>query len=194
MNKDILQATATLKQGNLVVYPTDTLYALGADVFNDAAVRCVFQIKKRPFSLPLPVAVASYEQMDQISFLTKTARILLNEFLPGALTLVLKKRKVLSDLLTGNQNTVAVRIPDDIIALRLLDDYGPLTVTSANIHNEKTPYSVSDIKKIFSSNISCYLDSGVRMGEPSTIVDCTMDPPKILRAGSISSDVILSKV
>ena len=80
MNKDILQATATLKQGNLVVYPTDTLYALGADVFNDAAVRCVFQIKKRPFSLPLPVAVASYEQMDQISFLTKTARILLNEF------------------------------------------------------------------------------------------------------------------
>lgn len=195
MKEDIIQAAAYLRQGRLIVYPTDTLYALGADVFNDDAIRAVFTVKQRPLSVPLPVAVASYEQMEKITILTNTAKTLIDEFLPGELTLVVEKKPVLPDIVTGGAKTVAIRIPDDPIALELLKTFGPLTVTSANIHTETTPYSIDEIKQSLPpKSIAFYINDGPRNGTPSTIVDCSQDPPKILRVGSISSDAILSKV
>ena len=195
MKKDIRQAASHLKQGHLVVYPTDTLYALGGDVFNEDAVRSVFNLKHRPLSQPIPVAVASTEQMEMISILTKTAKRIIAQFLPGTVTVVVEKKPVLSDVLTGGKNTVAIRIPNDPLALQLLKIFGPITVTSANIHNKSTPFHVNEIKNMFSSKeISYYIDDGTRNGKPSTIVDCTTDHPKILREGSISPDDIFSKV
>lgn len=195
MNQDIIQAAAYLKQGHLVVYPTDTLYALGADVLNDVAVRSVFSTKQRPLSVPIPVAVSSYEQMEQITYPTRVAQTLIDEFLPGELTLIVEKRPALSDTVTAGTKTVAIRIPNDSLALELLNTVGPLTVTSANIHNEATPFTVDLIKRSLPSpNIAFYIDDGPRKGKPSTIVDCTKDYPKILRDGSISSDIILSRV
>lgn len=193
MISSIRQATSYLKQGRILVYPTDTLYALGADVFNETAVRSIFTLKRRPFTTPLPIAVGSIKQMERVSILTKTAKKLVARFLPGPLTIVVEKKPALSNLLTAGNQTVAVRIPDDLLALQLLRMFGPLTVTSANIHKKNTPFSIKEIKTLFpSSSIAMFIDDGPRNGQPSTIVDCTTDHPKILRDGTISLHDILS--
>lgn len=195
MSIQLKQALETLRKGQLIVYPTDTLYALGADAYNQDAIEAVFRLKRRPFSLPLPVAVGTIEQIKEIAVLTPLAKKIITYFLPGSLTIVVEKKSVLPDLLTGNKKTVAIRIPNDVIALELVKAFGPLTVTSANIHKEKTLYSVDEIQTIFSpGDVSYYIDDGPRSAQPSTIIDCTKVPPKILREGSISLDDIVSKV
>jgi L-threonylcarbamoyladenylate synthase len=194
MTSSIHQAASYIKQGHIIVYPTDTLYAIGVDAFNESAVHSVFLLKNRPFSLPLPIAVSSLQQMEMLSTLTKTAKKLVTRLLPGPLTIIAEKKPVLSDLLTAGNHTIAVRIPNDPLALQLLQICGPLTVTSANIHHTNTPFSVEDIKKMFPSSIAFYIDDGQRSGQPSTIVDCTTDRPKILREGTISLIDILSEV
>lgn len=179
-----------INQGFLVIYPTDTLYALGAKVDIPQAVELVFVLKQRPRSLPLPVAVASMEMMEEIAVVTPLAKSLIGSFLPGPLTIVLEKRMV-SSKITAGTSTVALRIPDDPIALALLKKTGPLTVTSANIHNHPTPETVEEIRNMFiSSAIVAYIDDGIRRGSPSTIVDARNDRPVILRKGSISIEQI----
>lgn len=188
--KDISKAAEALQKGLLIVYPTDTLYALGANVSNERAVQQVFNIKKRPFSLPLPVAVSNKDEIELIAEVTPLAETLINHFLPGSLTIVLKNKNIPS-YVTGSKDTVAIRIPDDANALQLLSLTGPLTVTSANIHSKDTPSSVDEIKNILASDsIAMYLDDGLRDGAASTIVDATTEIPKILRKGSIFSDDI----
>ena len=195
MSIQLKNALEILRKGQLIVYPTDTLYALGADAYNQDAIEAVFRLKRRPFSLPLPVAVGTIEQIKEIAVLTPLAKKIITHFLPGSLTIVVEKKPVLPDLLTGNKRTVAIRIPNDMIALELVKAFGPLTVTSANIHTEKTLYSVDEIQTIFSPrDVSYYIDDGPRSAQPSTIIDCTKDPPKILREGSISLNDIVSRV
>ncbi len=195
MTTSIQQAVLYLKKGNILVYPTDTLYALGADVFNETAVRSIFTLKYRPLTIPLPIAVGSIQQMETVSILTRPVKKIVTHFLPGPLTIVVKKKPILSDLLTSGKHTIAIRIPNDPLALKLLKSFGPLTVTSANIHMKNTPASINEIKTLFpSSPITMFLDDGQRNGQPSTIVDCTSDRPKILRDGTISIHDILSVV
>jgi len=180
----------SIKKGFLVVYPTDTLYALGANVFDEKAIHQVFSIKKRPLSLPIPIAVSSIDMLKEIAILTPIGKILSEHFLPGPLTLVLENRSV-STVVTANKKTIAVRIPDDPIALNLLEKTGPLTVTSANIYNQQTPTTISEIRNMFKSeSIVTYIDDGERKGLASTIVDATSKVPVILRKGIISSDEI----
>ncbi|OYT29999.1 threonylcarbamoyl-AMP synthase [Thermoplasmatales archaeon ex4572_165] len=179
-----------IKNGFLVVYPTDTLYALGANVFDEKAVHQVFSIKKRPLSLPIPIAVSSVEMLKEIAILTPLGKILAEHFLPGPLTLILENKSV-STVVTANKKTIAVRIPDDPIALNLIEKTGPLTVTSANIHDQLTPTTIYEIRNMFKSeSIVTYIDDGERNGLASTIVDVTSNVPMILRKGTISSDEI----
>jgi len=186
------RAVDALKKGELVVYPTDNLYALGADVFNESAVKKVFTVKNRPFDMPLSVAVSGVEAINRIAFVDDRVKILVDGFLPGCLSLVLKKRDVLPGVVTGGLDKVAVRIPDNVFALSLLDVFGPLTVTSANVHGEKTMDSVKDVEKQLKSElVSLYVDSGVLSSRPSTIVDITLEEPVILRKGEISLQEIL---
>ena len=189
MNRvDLSEAIKLLHQGSVIVYPTDTLYALGADIFNETAVRKVFQIKKRPWNNPLPVAVSSFKDIQEVAFVNESTRRLAEYFLPGALTLVLNKKSSVPDIVTGGLEKVAVRIPDNEIALELLSDFGPLTVTSANIHGGKTLGFIKDIKMQFNvDEVAFYLEYGELDGLPSTIVDMTLKEPKILREGAITT-------
>jgi L-threonylcarbamoyladenylate synthase len=115
---------------------------------------------------------------------------LIRSFLPGPLTLVLEKTTV-SSRITSEKTSVAIRIPDDSIALALLKKAGPLTVTSANIHNQPTPETIDGIRNMFISKaIVAYIDDGIRNESPSTIVDARDDRPVILRKGSISVEQI----
>jgi L-threonylcarbamoyladenylate synthase len=193
---DLLNIINALNSDSLIVYPTDTLYALGAKIFSKKAVHNVFSLKKRPLSLPLPIAVSSIEDIQEIAVFTPLAKTLAEHFLPGNLTLVLENRLIPS-YITANHNTIAIRIPNDPIALALLKKTGPLTVTSANIHNQKTPSSVSEIRNMFKSKIIAeYIDDGIREGKSSTIVDVTSNIPKIIRKGAITIneiDAVVSK-
>lgn len=192
---DYSKAIKALKNGKIIVYPTDTLYGLGADIYNIDAVRKVFEIKKRPFNDPISVAVSDINELEKIAFINDTSRQLANTFLPGRLTLVMKKRSNIPDIITGGLNKVAIRIPDNKVALELLSEFGPLTSTSANIHGKKTPYIIREISMQFKDeDISVYLNNGKIAGKPSTIVDATKKRIKLIREGAIPEKEILDAI
>jgi len=179
-----------IQHGALVVYPTDTLYALGASVFHQGAIAKVFSLKLRPLDMPLPIAVSSLEQLDGLVAISSIGLLLANHFLPGPLTLIVKNQSIPS-MVTGGKETIAIRMPNDPVALELLERVGPLTVTSANIHGYPTPSTVDEIRNMFKSEyIALYIDDGVREGNPSTIIDVTSERPMILRSGKITEKQI----
>jgi L-threonylcarbamoyladenylate synthase len=193
-NSDFSKAIKALQNGSIIVYPTDTLYALGADIFNDSAVRKIFKIKKRPMNVPLPVAVSSIKEISQLAIMDCKTQHLAEHFLPGSLTLILNKKGNVSDIVTSNLNKIAVRIPKNDYALEILSRFGPLTVTSANIHGKNTPFFIEEIKDQLKDSADVYLDYGKLDGSPSTIVDMTFKNPKIVREGVISKREILDAI
>ena len=192
--EDFLAAIDALEKGNIIVYPTDTLYALGADVFNEDAVRFIYELKRRPFSHPLPIAVSNFDEIKKIALTNEMVEKVVKCFLPGALTIILQKRNNVSDLVTGGLSKVAIRIPRNEVALELLSAFGPLTVTSANRFGEKTPYVIKDLQMLFKQEVSVYLDDGRLDGDPSTIVDLTFEDPVIVREGPISRENVLEAI
>jgi len=171
---DLSKAIKALSNGEIVVYPTDTLYGLGADIYNNDAVKKVFKIKKRHPNDPLSIAVSDFKELKKLAYTDKNTQILAKSFLPGKLTLILYKKNCVSDIITGNLDKVAVRIPNNKIALELLSNFGPLTATSANIHGLKTPSNIRDIKMQFKEeDIATCIDIGNLNDRPSTIVDLT---------------------
>jgi len=188
---DLSGAITALREGNLVVYPTDTLYALGADIYNENAVKRVFKVKNRPTNVPLPVAVSCLDDINKIAFLNKNARCIANKFLPGPLTLILDKRKNISDIVTGGLDKLAVRIPNNKIALELLSNFGPLTVTSANLHGSKVPFTIDGIHRELKESVAVYIEHGRLDGSPSTIVDVSGNKLIIVREGIIKKREIL---
>jgi len=185
---------SALKNGEIIVYPTDTLYGLGTNIYNDSAVKKIFLIKKRSFDQPLSIAVSSINDLEDVAFVDDRIIRVAERFLPGKLTLVLKKKTVVSDILTAGGNCVAVRIPDNTIALQILSVFGPLTCTSANIHGMPTPNKINEIQMQFKDNIKVYIDAGELKDKPSTIVDLSGEKVMILREGSIPAQKILKAV
>jgi len=195
MKKDILnKAIFFLKKGELVVYPTDTLYGIGADIYNTEAVKKVFKVKKRPINMPLSIALSSIEELSDVGFIDKKSRILADLFLPGPLCLVVKKREIIPDIVTSKSKKIAIRIPNNKKALNLIKKFGPITCTSANIHGEPTLENIKKIRMKFKYEISLYLDEGELFSEPSTIVDTTFDKIKIIREGKILKKEIMDAV
>jgi len=193
-NFDLKKALRALSDGKLVVYPTDTLYGLGADIFNIKAVNKVYNVKKRPLNNPLSVAVSNLSDIEKIAYVEDKTRKLINSFLPGKLTIILKKKDSVPDVVTAGLNKIAVRIPNNKIALELLSKYGPITATSANIHGKKTPAVIKDINMQFKDEIALYIDDGELKGEPSTIIDVTSDEFKIIREGAINKNQLLDMI
>jgi L-threonylcarbamoyladenylate synthase len=192
MNETIFaRAHHALKNGDVIIYPTDTLYALGADIFNEAAVKRVFEIKHRPFSVPLPVAVASKKAVETVASLNKNAHRIIDRFLPGTLTVILKKKPSVPMIVTSGSESIAVRIPQQRIALQLLREFGPLTVTSANLHHEKTPGVIKDILMQLHTEVAVTFDVGCLDATPSTIVDLTKPTLRVVRQGMITEEELL---
>ena len=191
---DFSAALKALKNGETIIYPTDTLYALGADIYDETAVRKVYDIKQRPFSVPLPVAVPSIQAIETIAYMHDAAREISKKFLPGTLTIILKKKLSVPDIVTSGFDTIAVRIPNHTIALELLAQYGPLTVTSANLHNKKTPSIITDILMQLETHIPICLNDGRHDAIPSTIVDLSTNIPRIVRKGLITEKELLDVI
>lgn len=191
---DVSAAIEALKKGELILYPTDTLYALGADVYNETAVKQVFDIKRRPYSIPLPVAVSTIKEIESIAWMNETAQKISKRFLPGNLTIILKKKPLVPSLVTSGSDTIAIRIPRHPIALQLLSLYGPLTVTSANIHQKKTKGTVKEILRQLETPIPVCIHDGRKEGTASTIVDLSRKTPRIVREGSIREQELLDVI
>lgn len=191
---DFSHALHALKNGDIIIYPTDTLYALGADIYNEDAVRKVFAVKQRPLSVPLPVAVASKKDIETIAWTGEVAQKIIDRFLPGTLTIILRKKSLVPAIVTSGLETIAVRIPKHRVALQLLEEYGPLTVTSANLHHEKTPGVINDILMQLQMTIPVYFDVGRLDATPSTIVDLTMPIPRVMRSGIITEKELLDAI
>ncbi|MBU2560355.1 threonylcarbamoyl-AMP synthase [archaeon] len=178
------EAVEILRKGGLVIFPTDTLYGLGASALDEIALRSVFAVKKRPSSNPLSIAVSGIEMMKQYAELPDEALKLARAFLPGPLTIVLKKKN-LPDVLTGGRPLVGIRIPKSEIVLELIKLLGtPITATSANISGNPPPTTAQDaISQIPEADI--VLDAGpLGTGLASTVIDMS-EKPKILREGKL---------
>jgi L-threonylcarbamoyladenylate synthase len=182
-----------IRQGKLVVFPTDTSYGLGANITDLLAVKKIFQLKNRPMDKPIHIIVSSLKMGQEYAYLTNSALKLAHNFLPGPLTLVLKRKDTVSDLVSGGKNTIGIRIPDNLIALALVERAGvPITATSANVSGTPDPYSIKDALRALGTAVDLYLDMGILPKKlPSTILDLTRDPPEIIREGPISINQIL---
>lgn len=191
--KVIKKAAEILRGGGIVVYPTDTAYGLGANALDEESVRKVYEIKGRDFSKPTHVVVRDWEMIKHLCFVSDTAKKLYNKFLPGPLTMVLPKKKSVPDILTANLPTLGVRIPNNQITKKLSSELPfPYTTPSANKSGGNVPYSIEDVKaELEISKIDLILDVGkLPPTPPSTIVDLTATPVKVIREGPISKDQI----
>ena len=177
-----------LREGGVVVYPTDTLYGLGACVFHAGAIDRVFAIKGRPASQPLPVLVDSVERLAEVaSEVPPIALVLAQAFWPGPLTLVLPKHSRLPDAVTGGGDTVAIRQPAHSSPLALIAACGcPITGTSANRSGGPDPATADEAIAQLGDSVDMVLDGGpARLGTSSTVVDVTTTPARVLRLGAV---------
>jgi len=184
----IFQAVTVLKRGGVIVYPTDTVYGLGANACDWYAVEQVFKIKKRPFSRPLPIIARNMKWVAELAFVPPKLEKILSEIWPGPTTVILPKKDVIPSIVTAKRKGVGIRIPDYILTDKLLGRFGyPLTATSANISGEEATGDIKKIIEMFHNEIwkpDLILDAGVLPScEPSTILDLTTIKPKIVRVG-----------
>jgi L-threonylcarbamoyladenylate synthase len=196
----MVDAAANLLAGNLVAFPTETVYGLGADACNADAVARIYSVKGRPADHPLIVHVASMEGLgDWADDVPGYAISLARDFWPGPMTLIMNRSELAGDFVTGGQNTVGVRVPDHPVALGLLEAFARaggkgVAAPSANRFGNVSPttaQAVADELSEYLSDADQILDGGpCDVGVESTIIDCTGDVPKILRPGAITAQMI----
>ncbi len=196
----IANAAAHLMAGDLVAFPTETVYGLGADASNSQAVARIYSVKGRPNDHPLIIHIASMERMgDWARDVPEYAIVLARKFWPGPMTLVLKRSELATDFVTGGQDTVGVRVPDHVVALGLLEAFEiaggkGVAAPSANRFGRVSPTTAAAVIEElggFLSHEDLIIDGGpCAIGVESTIIDCTGGAPRVLRPGAISEVMI----
>jgi L-threonylcarbamoyladenylate synthase len=188
------KAAAVVAEGGIIVYPTDTLYGIGVNALDTAALARLTGLKGREAGKPYSMLVPDTESMEQYGGMTDAARKLAEKFLPGALTLVIPSKENVPKEMTLDGN-VSFRIPDNAFthALSMMSEF-PVTSTSANLAGKPTPATIPEIIMQFGSRIKgidLFIDDGPRAGgTPSTVILCVGDTPKILREGAISRETL----
>ena len=186
-----MSAAEDIAAGNLIVYPTDTVYGIGADIYNEVAVKNLYLAKRRPFDMALSVAVADRKMMESVAILNETADKLIKAFLPGPLTIIIKKNPEVPDIVTAGSQKVGIRIPDHPIALEIARRSGPIVATSANIHFQPDAIDIGMATAALGNSVSTYIDAGHSpSGKPSTIIWIKDKEYEIIRQGPITEDMI----
>jgi L-threonylcarbamoyladenylate synthase len=179
----IKETVRTIVVGGVVVYPTETVYGLGANALDEQAILRVFQIKKRPLFMPIFLAVSSFEMLDSVAKVGPQDRSILEQLMPGPVSVLVPKKNVVPNMLTAGSSLVGVRFPDHEIALRIIDAAGPITSTSANRTGFAPPTSVQEISTEIADRVDAILDGGVcRYSQSSTLLD--LSNKKIIRQGA----------
>lgn len=190
----IAHAAVVLRQGGLVAFPTDTLYALGADASSPSAIERVFAVKGRRLSSPIPLLVADLAMAIQlVGTLPEAAVRLAERWWPGPLTLIVSAPRSICTLLTAGTGRIGLRVPDAAIAHALICRFGgPVTGTSANRSGGKDPLDAVDVLRQLGNRVDLILDGGpVTGGSSSTVVDVTISPPLVVRQGPVRREAIL---
>lgn len=182
-------AASTLKAGGVIVYPTETLYGIGALVFFEESVRRIYEIKGRPSGNPIPILVKDTHMLEQVAELNELALSLAEKFWPGPLTLVLKDAGRLPALITAGTGKVAVRVSSGIFVTRLFEFIDtPLCSTSANISGSEDIHGFDYIRSTFEDKVDLIVDYGnIPPSKGSTIIDTTVNPPQLLREGDVTA-------
>ncbi len=181
-------AASAIRAGELVILPTDTVYGVAADAFTPRAITGLLAAKGRGRAMPVPVLIADADTLEGVATnVGSSARLLTRACWPGGLTVIVEHPPSLAWDLGDGQGTVAVRVPDDDLARDLLRETGPLGVSSANRSGHPPARTADEAIEALGDLVAVVLDDGPRIdGEPSTIVDCTVDPPRVLRIGAVS--------
>ncbi len=193
ISNNINNAIALLNADELVAIPTETVYGLAGNIFSDKAIQAIFETKKRPHFNPLIVHINSIDYLSEIvSHIPTKAKILADAFWPGPITLVLKKKSIIPDIITAGKDTVAVRVPNHPLTLELLKKIDfPLAAPSANPFNRISPTTAKHVENYFKNDIKMVLDGGAcKSGIESTIIGFKNDEPIIYRLGSTPIEAI----
>jgi L-threonylcarbamoyladenylate synthase len=184
------KAASVLTRGGIIVYPTETLYGIGALAFDEKAVVRVFDVKGRPHGKPIPILARDKEMILELVEVTEEASMLIDRFLPGALTLVLREKKVLPRLISAGTGKIAVRISGHPFVRRLFDLLTqPITSTSANISGMENVFSFNGVYETFNGKVELIVDSGnLPPSKGSTVIDLTVKPPLMIREGDIGKE------
>ncbi|MED1202911.1 L-threonylcarbamoyladenylate synthase [Heyndrickxia acidicola] len=188
------EAAKALKSDEVVAFPTETVYGLGANAKSDTAVEKIYKAKGRPNDNPLIVHISDYSELDElVESIPAKAKKLMDAFWPGPLTVILERKPgVLSEYVTAGLSTVGIRMPDHPVALRLIKKSGlPIAAPSANQSGRPSPTSAKHVMDDLSGRIAGVLDGGeTGVGVESTVIDCSLEPPMIFRPGGISKEQI----
>lgn len=162
------RAVSVLMHDGLVVYPTETLYGLGADAFSEEAILKVYEAKKRPLSMPISIAVSDFDMLAAVARVEPAMEPFLKTFLPGPVTVILPARNSLPEILTGGTGMIGIRMPSHELAVRLIAAFdAPITATSANLHGAKDPQKPDECTVPH----ELLIDGGRLPGTPSTVID-----------------------
>ena len=186
---DMDVACRVLKVGGLVVYPTDTVYGLGVDPFNEAAVERAYKVKGRDRKLPLSMAVLSIGGVARYGHLDANARQFCARHMPGPVTVLLKATSSAPHSLVSQGDFIGLRVPEHPVALQLLKAFGPVTTTSANRHGGPSPITCEEAARQLGGDVDIYIDAGpCALGKESTVVDLSGGGTRIIRAGAIPQE------
>ena len=186
-------AVEALSGGDIVGVPTDTVYGLAADPFRTGAADRLFLLKGRPRSVELPVLVSGEPQaLALCTAVPRAARVLMERYWPGPLTLVLPRRPDLAADLGEDDATIGIRCPAHPVPLSICASAGPIATTSANRHQEAALTTAAELAQLFGTEVAIVLDAGPCRGEPSTVVDCTGEAPRVLREGRLAAAEVLA--
>jgi len=191
--KSIELAIKLLKQGEVIAFPTDTVYGVGVDGLNERAIEKLFAAKDRPRDKAIPFLLASEKDLKQVAReIPKAVHVLAKKFWPGALTLVVPAHKRVPKILIAQGDSVAVRVPNSNVTRALILGLGaPLAATSANISSQSDPQTAEQTAAYLNERIPLILDGGATPGNiPSTVIDLTTEPPTVRRVGSIAPEEI----
>lgn len=191
--EELKQVAEIIKQGGVVVFPTDTVYGVGTNGLDADAVKRLYEVKNRPLNKPISLLVSDMEMINNLARdITDMEYKLMETFLPGPFTIILKKKDIIPNILTANMDTVGIRIPDSEIARKLIELAGvPIATSSANISGNRSGTNMQSVMEDFGTKVHCYIDGGEsRIGIGSTIVKVIDGKPEIIRQGSITDNDI----
>ena len=175
-----------VKNGKLVSFPTETVYGLGIEFNNIEALDNLMDAKNRDYSKAITLMVSKKEDIDKYAYVSNNARKIIDAFMPGMITLVFNKKESVNDLMTHGKKTIGIRIPDSQFVLELLENAGPMLVTSANLSNHPNTTTTKEVLEQLDGRIDMVVDGVANSTMASTVVDVTGEEVKILREGIIT--------
>lgn len=194
INKQELEECSNIiKNNGIIIFPTETVYGIGANATSEQAVRKIFEIKKRPINKAINIMVANIDEIDKYAIIKNDVeRKIIRKFMPGPITIILNKKSIIPDIVTSGNSKIGIRIPDNKIALEILNRCKlPIAAPSANISGEESGINIEGIQKAFDGKVDAFIDGGTsRLAQASTIVEVIDNEIVIHRQGKITKEEI----